>query len=373
MASDVGLELEVLALSGKEPLTRQEWLTILEEVKGTYLKDECTQQIVGKVTQWGSIKTDTTSVIIEASLKPGPLNAVISRVHDFIQVVEDSGLKLYPHAYLPHPTLEWYLRNATPRGHYRLLQWYGYDHWRISTMASTQIWLDVSIDDLPCALNSINVSAPLLLEKYANSPCCGWKEYRVKAWELFSKNSWVSIPHGWLPRSYKSWDDVIYDLLSGHPQEAKGCKDLSPNSFREMAIELSEFGTTKARDVTMAVTNVSSFEILEGMQRWSFRPAIVRWKVGRIKDSWLYDLLIEGTTATLIKGIEKTMIEVRFLPTLSPHLIEEAVNDLLTIKENCEELPVFSAQFLEWQHVRAAKGLGVSNALREAVTRVLKR
>ena len=342
----IGLELEALAVVPK-PLERDEWLKVLERLDGEELLDPCTRQPVGKKTKEFTVKTDTTSAIIEVSVEPGK-----DAVERAFQALESLGLKFYDKGYYPNPGPRWYLRNATPRGHYRLLHWYGYQHWRIATMASSQIWIDVKKEELPKVLDAINKASPWLLKKYSNSPFAGWKEYRVRAWQLFSEGSWASLPYPWAPKAFSSWKDVLYDLLSGAPQEAEPCLDLSPNTWEELA-EGFERGKAFARRADMGTSFASREGVLKGMQRWSFRPAIARWKVGEAKPK-AFKALLEGDVRPFLDSLEKVMVEVRVLPFLPKERLEEAIEDLLRIAE--VEPPEVGDLELRHAFVRAAKG-----------------
>jgi len=342
----IGLELEALAAKPKL-MEREEWLRVLEGVEGEELKDPCTNQLVGKRGKGFVLKTDTTSAIIEVSVDPG--SRAVERA---FAVLESLGLELYERAYYPNPGLRWYLKNATPRAHYRLLHWYGYQHWRIATMASSQIWIDVGKEDLPRALDALNKASPWLIKKYWNSPYAGWREYRVRAWQLFSEGAWASMPYPWAPKPFSSWRDVLTDLLSGSPQEAFPCLDLSLSSWAELA-EAFKSGRVPARRADMGFGEASREGVLEGMQRWSFRPAIARWRVGEVRPEALSSLL-EGDVRPFLESLEKVMIEVRLLPFLPKERLEEAVEDVVRIASL--EPPEVPWAELREAYVRAAAG-----------------
>jgi hypothetical protein len=343
----IGLELEALAVKPR-PLERREWLKVLERVEGEEVLDPCTNQLVGKKTKEFLIKTDTTSAIIEVSVEPG--REVVERA---FQALEELGLDFYERAYYPNPGRRWYLRNATPRGHYSLLQRYGYEHWRIATMASSQVWLDVRKEELPRALDALNKASPWLIERFWNSPYAGWKEYRVKAWIDFSANSWVAPPFPWAPKTYSSWEDVLADYSSGRPQEVPDCLDLSHYSWEELAEDF-ERGRLLGRRADMGFGEAKREDLLKGMQRWTFRPAIPRWKASEARPEAVKGLLGDDPRAFL-DSLEKVMVEVRLLPYLPKERLLEAVETLQALLE--AEPPEVSDFELREAYLRAAKGL----------------
>ncbi len=322
----MGLELEAILFREDEPVTREEFLRIIERFDGEEVRDPCTNQIVGKKMKDITIKSDTTSAIMEISLEPkNSFEDLVEEAFNILEEVKEMGFKVYDKGYFPSPGKRWYLRNATPRGHYRLLHWYGYSHWEIATMASSQIWIDVK--DLTYALSAINTWSPVLLERFWNSPFNGWREYRVKAWIDFSKTSWACPPNTWAPRPFSSPNEIILDILSGNLQEAEPCKDLSALTLRELA-ESYEKGEVFARDVNMGITKASREEVSNGMQRWVFRPAIARWK--GIPNSRAFKDLLEGDENSFFKGL-KTMVEVRFLPFLPKGRLIEAYEAIMEV------------------------------------------
>jgi len=343
----VGLELEALAVE-PEPMDRERWLKLLGEVDGEELKDPCTGQVIGKRTNEFVVKTDTTSAIIEISVEPGP--KAISKA---FQALELLGVRPYARAYYPPPGRRWYLKNATPRGHYRLLHWYGYSHWEIATMASSQVWLDVSKEELPRVLDAINKASPWLLKKYSNSPFAGWKEYRVRAWQLFSERSWASAPYPWAPKPFSGWADVLEDLTSGAPQEAEPCLDLSLNAWEELAEAFAK-GKVLARRADMGLAYATPQGVLKGMQRWTFRPAIARWRPKPSPRPEALKGALEGNPKPFLDSLEKVMVEVRLLPYLPQERLEEAVEDLLKLAR--AEPPEVGWAELREAYVRAAMG-----------------
>ena len=319
------MELEAIILRNGSPITRKDFAELLESFEGELVKDPCTNQAVGKDLGEVVIKSDTTSAILEISLRPKKdFQDLVEQAFNVLDEVKERGFEVYDKAYYPNPGRRWYLRNATPRGHYRLLHWYGYSHWEIATMASSQIWLDVK--DLPEALSAINAWSPVLLKRFWNSPFNGWREYRVKAWIDFSKTSWATPPLTWAPKTFSTWEEVLWDILSGSLQEAEPCKDLSALKLEELA-EAYYVGEIFARDVNMALTKAKREEVSEGMQRWVFRPAIARWK-GTPSPSSFKDLL-NGNAKTFFNSVEKLMIEVRFLPFLPKERLSEAFEALM--------------------------------------------
>ncbi|UXD22442.1 hypothetical protein IPA_04835 [Ignicoccus pacificus DSM 13166] len=367
----LGLEIETLITKNGNLVTRSIWEETLTS-EDSIIKDPCSRQPVGFKKDFGIVKTDTTSAIVEVSIEPGPLEAILNRAEDFYLWLEGLGYTSLDVAYLPPPGIRWYLKNATPRGHYRLLQWYGYNHHKIATMASTQIWIDVGKEDLPMVLNALNVASPFLISKYSNSPCCGWKEYRVRAWIDFASNSWAAIPDAWAPYSYSSWYEVLSRLFSGVPQEAEPCKDLSLHTFESLSHELLEFNEVKARDVSMGVVKANNIEILEGMQRWNFGPAIARWKSSLPRSDWLFSFL-EGDISSFINSLDKVMIEVRLFPKLSLSRLHEAILDVLMIAENSSELDMMNPNVLKHLYIRAARGEDLPSYYTRMVERVLRR
>ncbi len=371
-----GAEYEVLVRKNGNAVTRSTWLEALNSVPGREVMDPCSRQLIGKRTNLGLLKTDTTSAILELSISPtNSIDGLLRAFAEFHELIQNNlNFEIYDKAYLPFPSLEWYLKNATPRGHYRLLQWYGYEHWRISRMASTQIWIDVRPKDLPCVLNAINNAAPWLLSKFSNSPCCGWKEYRVASWILFARRSWASIPNVWAPKSFTDWTDVVLDILSGKPQEAEGCKDLSMNNIKELAHHLSVNGFAPARDINMGIVRASTKDMLKGMQRWTFRPAIARWSIAdKVRDDWLERLLLDKDISPFLNTLSKTFIEVRFPPYLEEERLLELLLYIESISKNCEASPTLDSYTLRYWYVKAAKGETPPRELSEWVERVIRR
>ena len=342
------MELEAILLREASPVTRKEFLEMLERLEGKEVRDPCTGQVVGVEKDGTVIKSDTTSAIVEISV--GPKNSfeeLVEEAFGILEEIKDMGFKIYDKGYFPSPGKRWYLRNATPRGHYRLLHWYGYSHWEIATMASSQIWIDVK--DLPWALSAINTWSPILLERFWNSPFNGWKEYRIKAWMDFSKTSWASPPNVWAPKPFSSYEEILWDLLSGSLQEAEPCKDLSALTLEELA-EGYESGEVFARNVDMGFAVAKREEVSNGMQRWVFRPAIARWK--GVPSPKAFKDLLEGNGNNFFKGL-KTMVEVRFLPFLPKERLLEAYEAIMeTLDRGPREV---EPSRLIYEYLRAAR------------------
>ncbi len=358
----IGCELEVLVLNGEgKPVTREEFLEIVNEVLGGRpIFDPCTREVVGVQTGKNIVlKTDTTSMIWEFSLPPSTsLNDVLNMVERSISLINELGFRVYPRAYYPNPGLQWYSRNVSPRGHYRLLQWYGYKHWKIASMASTQIWIEVEKEKLPKALSIINAISPALLFKFSNSECCSWREYRVELWRQFAEDSWASIPRTWLPKLFRNWTDILNYVFSGKLQEASNCKDLSGYTLKELATELEEReGRALGRTFDMKPTTIESHEIIGGMQRWMFNPAIPRWTVSRVPPNWLSEH-IRGNVDPFLKSLDRTFIEVRFLPSLATSIekLRNVMELILQILDNDPMEIEVSEDVVQQEYISAAKG-----------------
>lgn len=366
-------------LKGSEPLTRTEFLRIIEEeLKGEILRDPCTNDIVGtRLENNVTLKTDTTSMIWEFSFPPVTnTKSLINQIYKVRELISELGLQLYPSGYYPNPGIKWYIRNASPRGHYRLLHWYGYSHWKIASMASTQIWLEVPVNALPRTLSLINAISPSILEKFANSECCSWKEYRVELWRQFAITSWATVPETWLPKVFRSWKDILDYLFSGRLQETSMCKDLSGYSLNELASMLMESsGQVLARSFDMSLSTASSREIIEGMQRWIFNPAIPRWWSSRnIPNEWLTEYL-RGNTEPFVESLERTFIEVRFLPTLAttPEKLHDVIETLVQVLDAGRDVEVDLniEPIIKHEYLEAAKGIKPksSNRILEKLTK----
>ncbi len=350
----IGLELEHLILNNDKPLRRREWLKALSVIEGREVREPLNGSIIGKELDGAVVKTDTTSAILELSLPPtddvrDALELRNKLLKEILEVLNKVGVnaRVYQKAYL-QPSRSWYLLNATPRSHYRLLQWYGYSHHEISLMASSQVWLDVRREKLACVLNALNYASPYMIVKYANSPFSGWKEYRVMAWIKFTRTSWAAIEDAWAPKVKRDLKEWILHILSGELQEGeKGDLpvDLYGNSLSDL---LNDRGV--GRDASMREHRVGEAELIEGMQRWLFGPAIPRWKAER----GLIRAALEGEDPS--KYINKSFVEFRALPYLGDDKLEEAIELLIKIAENCESLDFKEDRYsLKYWYLKAAK------------------
>ncbi len=348
----IGLELEHLILHNGRPLERGAWLKALEKIEGKEILEPLNGSLIGKEVDGAVIKTDTTSAILELSLPPtrevrDSIELRRKLLGEVLEALSRLGInaKIYEKAYLP-PSRSWYLRNATPRSHYRLLQWYGYSHYKISLMASSQVWIDVKPERLTCVLNALNAFSPYVISRFSNSPYAGWREYRVKAWIEFTETSWAAVRDAWAPKVRRNLREWILHILSGELQEGEkeGLPvDLYGNTLEEL---IADNGV--GRDASMKEHKVGEIELIEGMQRWLFGPAIPRWKASK----GLVSSALKGDDPT--KHLERAFVEFRALPYLDDRSLEQAVELLITISDNCHELWEEDWNLKYW-YLKAAK------------------